>query len=168
MRKILTVSAAAAVLASASAGFAANPATTNFQVSATVLKSCNVNATPLAFPNYTPGGGAVVGSSQVNVSCTKSTPYTVLLNAGTTAGGTIAQRLMANGANTLEYNLYTTNTYTTIFGDGTSPSVTEGGNGNGVASTTAFNVYGQLPDSANNQAAVPGNYTDTIQVTVNY
>jgi spore coat protein U-like protein len=169
MRKILTMTAAAAVLASASAGYAANPAITSFQVSATVLKSCSVNATALAFPNYTPGGGAVTGTSTVSVSCTNGTTYTVLLNAGSTAGGTIAQRLMANGANTLEYNLYTTNTYATVFGDGTSSSATQGGTGAGVASTTAFTVYGNLPDSANNKAAVPGGpYTDTIGVTVNY
>jgi len=29
-------------------------------------------------------------------------------------------------------------------------------------------VFGQVPDTATNQAAVPGNYTDTITVTVTY
>jgi spore coat protein U-like protein len=102
------------------------------------------------------------------VYCTKSTPFTVALNAGTTAGGTVGQRLMANGANTLEYNLYTTGTWTTVFGDGTLSSVTQAGAGNGVATANPFTVYGQLPDSTNNQAAVPGAYTDTITVTVSY
>jgi len=35
---------------------------------------------------------------------------------------------------------------------------------NGVAVT----VFGQLPDNATNQAAVPGSYSDTITVTVTY
>jgi spore coat protein U-like protein len=167
MRKILTMTAAAAVLASASAGYAANPATTTFVVSATVLKSCTVGATALTFPNYTPGSGGVAGTSTISVNCTKGTGYTVALNGGTTTGGTIAQRLMANGANTLEYNLYTTLGGSTIFGDGTT-GVTEAGTGTGIAASSAFNVYGTLPDSTNNQAAVPGAYTDTITVTVNY
>ena len=102
------------------------------------------------------------------MNCTKSTGYTVALNGGTTTGGTVAQRLMANGANTLQYNLYTTNTYTTIFGDGTGTSVTQAGTGSGVNTANTLTVYGQLPDSATNQAAVPGSYTDTVQVTVTY
>jgi spore coat protein U-like protein len=167
MRKILTVTTAAAVLASASAGYAANPATTSFLVSATVLKSCTVGATALAFPAYTPGTGGQAGTSTITVNCTKSTGYTVALNGGTTTGGTIAQRLMTNGTNTLEYNLYTTLGGSTIFGDGTT-GVTEAGTGSGLATGSNFTVYGTLPDSVNNQAVTPGSYTDTITVSVNY
>ena len=167
MRRIVTFAAAAAVLVGSN-GVHAATATTTFQVSATVLKTCAVSAGPLAFGNYTPGGGAVAGQTTVNVNCTKTTAYTVALNAGTTAGGTIAQRLMAGGGNTLQYNLYTTNTYTTLFGDGTSGSVTEAGTGSGVNVANALTVFGQLPDNATNQAAVPGAYTDTITVTVTY
>jgi spore coat protein U-like protein len=29
-------------------------------------------------------------------------------------------------------------------------------------------VFGKVPDNAANQAGVPGNYTDTITVTVTY
>ena len=75
--------------------------TTTFQVSATVLKTCSVSAAALGFGNYTPGTGVVTGSTPINVLCTKTTPFTVALNGGTTTGGTVAQRLMANGANTL-------------------------------------------------------------------
>ena len=42
------------------------------------------------------------------------------------------------------------------------------GTGAGVATANAVTVFGQLPDSAANQAAVPGSYTDTITVTVTY
>jgi spore coat protein U-like protein len=75
---------------------------------------------------------------------------------------------MASGANTLQYNLYTDNTYATVFGDGTGTSKTATGTGAGVATANTLTVYGQLPDSAANQAAVPAAYTDTILVTVNY
>ena len=43
-----------------------------------------------------------------------------------------------------------------------------GGTGLGVATANAVQVFGQLPDSATNQAAVPGSYSDTITVTVTY
>jgi len=167
MRRIMTFAAAAAVLVGSNGAHAVT-ATTTFQVSATVLKTCAVNAAALAFGNYTPGGGAVAGQTTVNVNCTKTTAFTVALDKGTTAGGAIAQRLMASGGNTLQYNLYTTNTYTTIFGDGTAGSVTEAGTGNGVNVANALTVFGQLPDNATNQAAIPGAYTDTITVTVTY
>ena len=167
MRRVLIATAAgAALLAGGSAG--AVTATTTFQVTATVLKTCSVNAGTLAFGSYTPALGAVNGSSTVNVLCTKTTPFTVALNGGTTAGGTVAQRLLANGANTLQYNLFTTNAYATVWGDGTGTSVTQAGNGLGLGSAVAFTVYGQLPDNATNQAAVPGAYTDTITVSVVY
>jgi len=167
MRNYLSATLAAGVL---TAGFAhaAGTATTTFAVTATVQSTCSVTATGLAFPNYTPGGGAVLQTSTVSVKCTKNTPYTVALNGGQTSGGTIAQRLMGSGANTLQYNLYNDNTYTTVLGDGSGTSKTVTGTGSGVATPNTFTVYGQLPDSAANQAAVPASYTDTITVTVNY
>jgi ApbE superfamily uncharacterized protein (UPF0280 family) len=42
------------------------------------------------------------------------------------------------------------------------------GTGAGVGTANAVTVFGQLPDSAANQAAVPGSYTDTITVTITY
>jgi spore coat protein U-like protein len=40
--------------------------------------------------------------------------------------------------------------------------------GTGVGTANAVTVFGQLPDSATNQAAVAGSYTDTITVTITY
>ena len=167
MRRVLIATAAGAALLAGGSALAVNT-TTTFQVSATVLKACSVSATALSFGNYTPAAGAATGSSTVNVLCTKTTPFTVALNGGTTAGGTVAQRLLANGANTLQYNLFTTNAYATVFGDGTGTSVTQAGAGLGLGTAVPFTVYGQLPDNVTNQGAVPGAYTDTITVTVAY
>jgi spore coat protein U-like protein len=167
MRKLLTATlAGTALLAAVNAD--ASTASTTFQVSATVVKTCSVNAAALAFGNYTPGVGAISGTTTINVLCTRTTPFTVSLNGGTTTGGTVAQRLLANGANTLQYNLYTSNTYATVFGDGTGTSATQSGTGSGVATANTLTVYGQLPDNATNQNAVPGAYTDTVTVTVTY
>ncbi len=161
--------AAALVLTGGTAIAASNPATTTFQVTATVLKACTVSATALAFGNYTPTAGAVTNSSSISVACTKTSPYTLTLNGGSTSGGTIGQRLMTNGTQTLQYNLYTSATYTTLLGDGsTSGSANVTGTGAGLSVPTTVNVYGKLPDSAANQSVPAGNYTDTITVSVAY
>ncbi len=75
---------------------------------------------------------------------------------------------MASGANTLQYNLFTTAAFSQIFGDGSGTSKTVAGTGAGVGTANAVTVFGQLPDNATNQAAVPGSYTDTITVTITY
>lgn len=148
----------------------ANSATTtaSFSVTETLLATCSATATTLAFSAYTPGAGTVANNSTISVKCTKSTPYTISLNKGTTAGGSVAQRLMTFGANTLQYNLYTTAAVNVIFGDGSGASVTESGTGAGVATANTVTVFGKVPDNATNQVVVPGNYTDTITVTVTY
>src|SRR4051794_21936461 len=117
MRKIVTATmASAALFVAGTAGAAV--ATTTFGVTATVLKTCSVAANPLGFGNYTPSAGALAANTTVNVKCTKATPFTVTLNGGSTTGGTIAQRLMTNGTDTLQYNLYTSAAFATLFGDG--------------------------------------------------
>jgi spore coat protein U-like protein len=166
MRKIQSMML---IFGAAAAGIADSATTTTtFAVTSQVQSTCSATATALAFPAYTPGAGAVVGTNTISVKCTKNSPYTISLNGGATAGGTVAQRLMASGANTLQYNLYTTVAHTTIFGDGTGSSQTVSGTGSGVATANAVTVFGQLPDNATNQAAVPASYTDTITVTISY
>lgn len=164
MRKILTATLAAGLMTASVAQ--AGTATTTFAVTATVNSTCSTTATALAFNPYTPGGGAIAQSSVVSVKCTKNTPYTVALNGG--VGGTVAQRLMTSGTNTLQYQLYTTAALGTVWGDGTGSSVTQPGTGAGIATANTLTVYGQVPDNATNQAAVPASYTDTVTVTVSY
>lgn len=169
MRNFIACLSAGALLATAGAAHAANPATTTFQVSATVLKNCTVAATNVAFGNYTPTAGAVTANGTVTVKCTKSSAFTVSLDKGTTVGGSIAQRLLSDGAgDTLQYNLYTTSGFANVWGDGTGTSVTQGGVGAGMGTGVVMTVYGNLPDNAANQAVPPNAYTDTITVSVSY
>ncbi len=88
-----------------------------------------------------------------------------------TGGGTFAQRLLSgSGANTLQYNLFTTVAAATIWGDGTLGTGMSSGMGAGMAAASAqtHTVFGVLPDNAFNQGAPSGNYSDTITVTVTY
>ncbi len=172
MRQILTALAAVtlgATALTAGAAHSATTTTTTFAVTATVLSTCSATAAALPFGTYTPGAGGLAANSTISVKCTKNTPYTVALNVGTGTGAAFATgRLMSSGANTLQYNLYTSAAFATVFGDGTGTTATVAGVGAGVATATTTTVYGQLVDSAANQLAVPGSYTDTITVSVSY
>lgn len=169
MHKGWLAAAAATTLLMAALTHAANPKiTTTFAVTATLQPNCTTSATALGFGTYTPGNGALAANSTITVNCTKSTAYTIALNPGTTTGDRFTQRLLASGANLLQYNLYTTAAFATVWGDGTGKTATQTGTGAGKATASTFKVYGQLPDSAANQTAAPGTYTDTITVTVTY
>ncbi|HUX72534.1 MAG TPA: spore coat protein U domain-containing protein [Steroidobacteraceae bacterium] len=169
MRKLLKVALAAGALSAGAAH--AGATSTTFPVTATVQATCSATASPLGFGTYTPGVGPLTANTPISVQCTQGTAFTVALNRGSTTGGTIGQRLMANGTNTLQYNLYTVAGLTTVFGDGTTGSTVGGtGAGVGVANAQTVTVYGQLPDNAVNQAAVPSAtpYSDLITVSITY
>ncbi len=168
MRKFLSATLAVGIMTAGVAN--AGTATSSFQVTATVLSTCSASATAVAFPNYTPGGGAVTANGTISVKCTNTSPYHVALNAGSSTGDAFTQRLMtlAAGTATLQYNLYTTAGFATVFGDGTGTTATIAGTGAGLATPVTTTVYGQLLDSTANQAVAPGNYSDTITVTISY
>jgi spore coat protein U-like protein len=147
-------------LISTSAVAQANPATTTFGVSATVLKDCTVSATSMTFGNYT--GAVNSAQSAVTVTCTNSTTYTVGLGTGLATGATVTTRQMQNGAALLSYGLFSNATWTTNWGNTLATNWVSGtGNGAGLA----INVYGQIPAG---QYVTPGSYTDNISVTVTY
>src|SRR5690242_9277474 len=81
-------------------------ATNTFTVNATVISSCLVSASNLAFGNYDPlAAGATDGTSTVTVQCTLLTPFTIGLNEGTSLGATVSTRKMTKGTDTLAYSL---------------------------------------------------------------
>lgn len=122
--------------------------------------TCTTSATTVAFGSFNPFGSAVTSTGTISVTCSGgsiNSPYTIALSKGS---GTFAQRLMNS---ILKYNLYTTSSYTTIWGDGTGGSATVSGtNGH---TTNNYTVYGQIPAP---QGVAPNNYSDTITVTVTY
>jgi spore coat protein U-like protein len=88
-------------------------------------------------------------------------PLTISLSAGTTGG--FSPRTLTAGASSLNYNLYTSPTFTTVWGDGTSGTETESYNAG--ARTVTLTVYGRIPKA---QFVSPGGYGNTITVTVTY
>jgi len=136
-------------------------ATTTFGVSATVLATCTVSATAMAFGNYS--GVLITGTtSTITVTCTNTTTYNVGLSAGLSTGATVTTRKMVNGAALLGYSLYRDSGLTQNWGV-TIGTDTASGTGNGAAQP--ITVYGQVPAG---QYVTPGSYADTITATVTY
>lgn len=101
-------------------------------------------------------------TSTLGVQCTDTTPYNIQLNAGSTAGGTIATRLMTSGAATVSYRMYRDAPRTLNWGQ-TNGTDTVAGTGNGAVQS--YTVFGRVPIQV---TPAPATYTDTVTVTVEY
>ena len=141
--------------------------TANLDVSATVTSNCVVSTTPLAFGDIdVTGGSPVDGTGGLSVTCTSGAGWTATADAGSGTGADLATRKMANGANLLNYVLYTDSARTTVWGDGTTVGAEGTFTGTGTGSAQASTIYGTIPAS---QTSLPaGAYTDTVTVTVTY
>ena len=129
-------------------------------VSATVQATCSITASPLAFGTYS--STQLDAATTLAVNCTNTTSYNVGLDVGSGTGATVAQRKMANGAQTLTYTVYSDTGRATLWGP-TVGTNTVAGTGSGSVQT--LNVYGRI---AAGQAPTPGSYADTLTATVTY
>jgi spore coat protein U-like protein len=141
------------ILAAAGAA-SAQTASTSFQVLANVQASCSVSATNLDFGQYDPfATTAKDGSSSISVTCTNGTTYGVAVTNPT------ARSMAGPSGSTLAYGLYNDTNRTAAFNVPANSAT-----GNGTAQ--AINVYGRIPVAQT--SARPGNYNDTVNVTVTY
>jgi len=129
------------------------------------LASCSVSTLAVSFGVIDPAQAAATDATgTVTVTCTGLSliPYDVALSAG---GGAYAQRTMSSGASTLNYNLYTSPTYNTVWGDGSGGTSRVSGSITLLVNPGVHPVYARVPG---NQNVAPGTYTDSITVTVTY
>ncbi len=133
----------------------------------TILSPVEVSATPVNFGTYDPTSSATTANGTVTIRCELNVdvvpPFTVSLSSGTS--GNYNPRTMTLDGSPLSYNLYTTASHVTVWGDGTNGTVTQASNGLLVLDAVNFTVYGRLPGS---QFVKAGAYTDTIIVSVEY
>jgi spore coat protein U-like protein len=167
MRANVLAPVVAGALLITATGAGAATQTTTFSVSATVAANCLVSADDINFGSYD-GTAALAANGAVKVRCSSGTPFTIGLSTG---GGGYLQRLLSNGSGqSLQYNLFTASNLGTIWGDGSNSTGTVSDVGAGVSAAQELSktVYGQLVNSAANQDAPAGTYSDTITVTVTY
>ena len=135
--------------------------------------ACTVSTSPVAFGAYAPLSGAVdLATGNVAVRCTTTLGLLVsfTIDLGTGSSGSFTPRKMASGINRLDYNLYTSSAYTSIWGDGAggTADVGSGDVGLSLASATTVNypVYGRIP--ASQKTVPPGGYSDSVVVTITF
>jgi spore coat protein U-like protein len=133
----------------------------------TVIEPVRVTTTGLAFGSYFPGASSdlhVNGTLKVDcgaLSVDLLPDFTVQLSAGN--AGTPSPRYMLNGTTHLNYNLYTTSGYSTVWSTGAGQTVSYS---SGLSlGTINLTVYGAV---FKGQFVTPLTYTDSITVTVNY
>jgi spore coat protein U-like protein len=148
-----------------------------FAPAALAAAVCTITSSTLAFGNYDVLDPAPTDSTTgITIICVRNPPpafetvsYTLTLSVG---GGTYANRTMANGANTIGYNLYTSPTMTpaTIWGDGTGGSTVVAASmlplsGQNRIRIATHTIYGRIPAR---QDVRVGTYTGSVVLTMNY
>lgn len=137
--------------------------TATFDVSMKIVADCTIAAAGMDFgQNQGVLATAVTASSNINVTCTNTTPYNVGLNAGTGTGSSGTTRYMnGTGANagTVKFNLYRA-PGSGVWGN-TQGTDTAGGVGTGSPQT--LTVYGEVPAQ---QTPAPDSYKSTVTATI--
>jgi len=162
----------AAVLAALAASAAiADTASSTFKVLITVTKACSVTAgaaSNIDFGSVTSAATALSASSNINVTCSKSTPYNIGLQPSSTAAtDTTGAGFMSPvaGPDTIAYQLRSGSATGPIWGNTATPtSVGNGVAGTGTGAAQSIPVFATVA-SAN---VTPGAYSDTVTVQVNY
>lgn len=132
----------------------------SFISQANVLPNCNVAAQNIDFGNYGVIDSDIDATGGITVTCTADTPYSVGLNNGIKGAGP-TERLMVLGDKSIQYGLYMDPLRSHPWGNSGGEVFT--GIGNGMPQSTP--VYGRV---AAQQTPPPGNYNDTVVVTVTY
>jgi spore coat protein U-like protein len=137
-------------------------ASTSFSATATVLSSCNVNATTVNFGTAGILSGNTDAKGTLSIQCSPSLPYTVSLDGGTSGATDPTQRKMSFSGADVIYGLYRDSARTLPWGStvGTNTSA-----GTGTGSTQTQTVYGRV---ATQTTPSPGTYSDSVVVTVGY
>lgn len=129
--------------------------TDSFQVSITIADDCSISAQDLNFGSQAALTANVDVDSTITVNCSVGTAYTVSLDQGANV-----TRLMSDGSDTVDYELYTSALRTLAWGTNVGVD-TVGGIGDGTDQD--LTVYGRVPLQA---APAPATYVDTITATI--
>ncbi|MBV1705002.1 MAG: spore coat U domain-containing protein [Hyphomicrobiales bacterium] len=138
-------------------------ATSGATWTANVIKNCLLTPSPLNFGAVSVLTSAVTASTTLGVQCTNTTPYSVGLDGGVTAGtgASPTARQLAKGAARVTYGLYQDAAHATPWGNTSANWVA--GTGTGLVQNYA--IYGQVPAQT---TPASGAYSDTVTVTVTF
>ncbi len=121
----------------------------------------------LSFTYDVLSGAAATSSASMSVTCDAASSTNVALSIDNGLHSTTSNpwRKLLNSSNnqTLQYNIFTTAGYASIWGDGTNGTVTQ--SQPQTASTFSLTMYGEIPGAQNVSA---GNFSDTVTVTMTF
>jgi spore coat protein U-like protein len=138
--------------------------TDTFDVTLTIQAGCEVTSpNDVDFPPATFLDTAITAQAQFQIRCSNGTVGIISLNGGSDSSVSIDPRTMENGADVVNYNLYTAADYMTIWGDGGPVGSTVSHTGTGVQDT--LTIYGQVPSQT---TPPPELYSDTVTITVTF
>ena len=133
-------------------------ATSTMSVSASIGGACTVGGANISFGAYS-AAAASTSSGSIQVTCSNGTNATVSLNQGinNNRASAFATRALNNGTNYLGYDVYTDNTYATVWNTTNTQPLTSTG------SPVTLTAYGRIPAGQN---PITGSYNDTITISV--
>lgn len=172
MRKILISAPIVAALLDLAAGSTqAAIKTASMGVSLRISANCTVTAAALNFGSTTFVDSNLDVSTNISVRCTSGTFYYVTMGMGANSTGTPpVRRMKANTADFVSYNLFTDSSRSVpwLASVTTAPTasvpVTGAPSGIGTGAVQNIPVFGRVSAGP----IVPGNYADTVAVTVTY
>lgn len=136
-------------------------------VTPAAAQTCTMTVSGISFGSYDPFHKADNKSNgSVKVICNSySGTYQIAVNAGLYSTGDFARQLSQGTGLYLSYQIYADSARTTVWGDGTSGTVTASYTCSGGKCKNTQKAYGDIPKE---QLATPGSYEDTIIVTLTY
>lgn len=136
---------------------------------ACTLCSCTASTSGVSFGSYNPGSSSPNDASgTVTLSCTGvvSLLGTIDIAASPGTSGNATARQMAQGADRLNYNLYTDSNRASVWGTGSGGTGTISATLNGLlVFSQSVTVFGRLPAQ---QWVRTGAYSDSVIVTITY
>lgn len=163
MKKFLIIAAGAAAV-SATPALAAT-STTTMPVTASVIDTCQVSASPMAFGQLPVLGSANVDTSTtITLNCTVNANYDVSMDLGLNSAASSQRYLVSttDATQKIPYNVYSDSTRTVAWTNGAGNTVAA----TSLTGTSTHTAYGRIPMSAT--AVKAGTYQDTVTVTVTF
>ena len=138
------------------------PVPFSFTVSARLMPACQISATTLDFGTvFSSQADPIDATSRLTVRCTRGTPHRIALDHGQHAAAG-NRHMTGPGGHLLPYTLHQNPARSLAWGNQASDTLQRP---TGTGSDETLTVYGRVPTVAN---AVPGDYVDTVTVTVSY
>ena len=158
-----TLIAASVIAAVSATSVGAATTTDTFTAQIVITEDCDiVSAGDLDFGSAGVLASNVDATATLSVQCTNSTTYDIGLNAGLGTGADTTTRRMMDGAEFVDYQLFSDSGRATNWGNSVGTD-TVSDTGDGAAQD--HTIYGRVPVQSTPSA---GTYLDTVTVTVTF